>query len=175
MSGGASDADRGQAVLLTAGLVAVALAAMLLAYVPVSGGGDAPSAPSVDADDVRHALDRAAWNASRAPGKRDDPVAVRERFHGTFERDVDALRAEWAASGVAVDVAPNATAAAAWAAEDCPRGPNRRFGGCVAADGLVTQERATGQFVVAVAVDVTVRPTTADRETRLVLVLVPGP
>jgi hypothetical protein len=38
----------------------------------------------------------------------------------------------------------------------------------------VTQERATGQFVVAVAVDVTLRSTATDRETRLVVVVSPG-
>jgi hypothetical protein len=170
----ASEADRGQTVLLAAGLVAVALAAMLLAYAPVSDGGDAPDAPSVTASDVRHALDRVAWNASHAVTERDDAVAVRERFRATFASDVDALRAEWAASGVAVGVAPNVTAAATWADEACPRGPNRNFDACVADGGLVTQERATGRFVVAVAVDVSLRPTATDRETRLVLLLRPG-
>jgi hypothetical protein len=169
-----SDADRGQTVLLTAGLVAVALAAMLLAYVPVNGGVEVADEPSVTAGDVRHALDRAAWNASRTITERDDVVAVRERFRAAFESDVAALRAEWAGAGAAVDVTPNATAAAAWATAECPGGPNRDFDACVVDDGVVTQERATGQFVVAVAVDVTLRSTATDRETRLVVVVSPG-
>lgn len=168
-----SDADRGQTVLLAAGIVAVALATMLLAYAPASGG-DVPDEPSVTASDVRHALDRTAWNASHTIDERDDAVAVREQFRAAFEPDVEALRAEWAAAGVAVDVRPNATAATAWAAAECPRGPNRNFGACVVDEGLVTQERATGQFVVAVVVDVVLQPAATDRETRLVLVVSPG-
>ncbi|MBC9985411.1 hypothetical protein E4P24_03390 [Haloferax sp. AS1] len=53
-----------------------------------------------------------------------------------------------------VALTTNDSAASGWALRNCPDGPSREFGPCVADDGVVVQERAGETTVVAVLVDV---------------------
>jgi hypothetical protein len=168
--------DRGQVVLLAAGLVAVALVAMLLAYlqvVAVGGAGATADRPSVTATDATRGLEAAVANATASvpADARDDPAAVRTRFDATLATDVSTLRAGWEREGTLVGVARNRTVADAWARDDCPRGELRRFGACIARDGVVVQERVGEWYVVAVALDV--RVTAPERSTRVTVVVRP--
>ncbi len=58
-----------------------------------------------------------------------------------------------------------------WALRNCPDGPARDFGQCVADDGVVVQERAGETAIVAVAIDVVVA--TPETKTDLTLVFRP--
>lgn len=167
---------RGQVVLLAAGVVAVALGAMLLSYLQVAAVSTPEPAGGVESEvtagDVRRALDRAVANASRSvpADARDDPNAVRTRFTDTLADDVSTLRAGWERGGAVVTVAANASAADAWADNRCPDGPRRQFDDCTASDGLVTQERLDEAYVVAVALDVRIE---TDRRTTRATFVVP--
>lgn len=165
---------RGQLVLVAAVLVAVALAPVVLAYlqlgyhddVRASGDYDDPTA------DVVRALDRAVAETSRDIPRtyrwtsRDAAVtAVRRGLEPTRTR----LRTAEVASGTVTEISYNASVAADWRARNCPSGPDRQFGDCVADRGVVVQDRADRTHVLGVAVDVT---TTTERgETRVTVVV----
>lgn len=151
--------DRGQLVLVAAGVVAVALLAMLLAFAAVDAGTGAPDRTStVDGERVRAALERAVANATESVPRnhRTSERAVRDRVDRTLAGDVTRLREEWAAAGAAVSVSRNRSVAATRARTACPSGPNRQFGSCRADAGVVTQRRAGEWHVVAVVWDVRV-------------------
>jgi hypothetical protein len=155
--------DRGQLVLVAAGVVAVALVALLLAFAAADAqrGTAAEAGPAVGetevvtGEQVRAGLTRAVRNATRTvpSGRRSSESAVRSHVRRSVTNDVERLRGEWAERGAAVAVTRNQSIAAQWATASCPQGPNRRFGPCRASDGLVTQQRAGEWYVVAVAVD----------------------
>jgi hypothetical protein len=144
-------------VLVAAGVVAVALLAMLLAFAAVDAGtGATDQTSTVDGERVRTALERAVANATESVprGDRTTERAVRDHVNRSLSGDVTRLREEWAAAGAAVSVSRNRSVAADWARTACPSGPNRQFGACRADAGVVTQERAGEWHVVAVAWDV---------------------
>jgi hypothetical protein len=171
-----NDRDRGQLVLVAAAVLAIALAPVVLAYlqlgyhadVAASGGYDDPVANAGDylgravheaAADVRSEYD---WRA------RSDAVrAVRDRLNSNRSRLAEAR----VAAGTAYGTRYNDSAARAWAAANCPDGPNRQFGACEARRGVVVQERAGEAHVLAVALDVTV---TTDRGSTEVTLVVPS-
>ncbi|WP_284012361.1 DUF7261 family protein [Halobaculum litoreum] len=153
--------DRAQLVLLAAAVVVAALVPMALAYLTLGAHPDV--AATVDergppGEDTRRALDRAVANASagldRRPwNRREEAVAA---FDAVLAGDVRGIETARLSETVAVDVTRNATAASAWAAAHCPRGPNRAFGDCAVVDGVVVQERAGETTLLAVAFDVRV-------------------
>ncbi len=156
---GSGVGSRGQVVLLAAGVVAVALAAMLLAFVQLGYHGDVDAGRAdVPPDaDTRRALAHAVESASvRESGR---PWSARNETVAAVGRALDAAVANLTARPTAPDrvvvVEQNETAAAALAA-DCPAGPTREFGPCEAADGVVLQERGGEATVLAVALDVRV-------------------
>jgi hypothetical protein len=160
---------RGQLVLVAAGVIAVALVPMVVAYLQlgynadVQAGGDL-AAPEENAERL---LSRAVHDAAVTNGTTPGDAAARTREN--MAPWLDRLRTARLADGVAYQASYNRTAAAEWATADCPTGPGREFGPCRAEDGVVVQERAGDVHAVAVAVDVTV--VTRDGETRLTWVV----
>ncbi len=168
---------RGQLVLVAAVLVAVAVVAMVLAFmqlgyhadVRASGGHDDPSAGA------RSELVRSVHGASAdVPGdyrwsRRGEAVdAVTTRLAPRIAT-VETARVE---EGIPRDISYNATLGTRWANGNCPDGPNRQFGPCEAVDGVVVQDRDGWTHVLAVAFDI--RTTTQRGRTELSTVVRPA-
>lgn len=169
--------ERGQLVLLAAGVVAVALVPLLFAYFQLGYHADVAATTDHDrvGSDTVRALDGAVGDAERPVRgeygwtERSGAVdAVVRRLNATTTR-IERARLE---RGVAVRVDRNRSAGDAWAGAYCPSGPKRAFGSCEADRGVVVQERAGETTVLAVAFDVTV---TGDRSTTRLTVVVEGP
>lgn len=151
--------ERGQLVLLSAALIAVALLAVLTAVTQLGYQPDGP-ARAVDPHPVtssKQVLDRAVADVAPAvPGtfgwaERERAVAlVRNRL----EEPRAALNRSRVAAGTSLDVRFNESRASAWAGRHCPGGRGRDFGACWASDGVVLQERRGRAHLVAVAADV---------------------
>lgn len=151
--------DRAQLVLLAAGVLAVALAPLVLAYLQLGAHPDVAATADRDRPvaNAERVLERGVhesvegvpvnftWSERTAA-----TATVRTRLADHFET----LRRARLADGVAYRVGYNDSAAATWANESCPGGPGRQFGDCVTDGGLVLQERANRTHVVAVALDV---------------------
>lgn len=156
---------RAQVVLAAAVVVATALVPMLIAYLQLGYPADPAADRSPDRlVDARHALDRATTRgAVRADGLNwTNRLTAFQRANATVETTMAHLEAGGAPSGTVVEVAYNDTAANSVTDRSCPAGENRAFGECVAAEGVVLQERAGTVAVVAVAVDVRVRSPRTD-------------
>lgn len=163
---------RGQFVLLAGLVVALALVAMLTAYLQlgyhadlVADGSERPVGDSADF------LDRATFEATSplrgeyAWSDRGEAVAAaRDRLRSRLAT----LERARVVEGVVSRATFNATAASAWVARHCPSGPDRQFGPCVADRGVVVQERTDRTLVLAVAYDLNV--TTDGGATRLTTV-----
>ncbi|MCT9095693.1 hypothetical protein [Haloarchaeobius sp. HME9146] len=154
------DGGRGQLVLAAAGVLAIALLPLALAYLQLGAHPDvvATGETGTPVHDGVAVLERAVHEAgSDATGR---PWAARDaavaQVRSSLEPRFATLESSQVAQGIAYEVAYNQTTAQAWAASECPRGPRRQFGNCEAADGVVVQERAGETTVLAVAVDLTV-------------------
>lgn len=151
--------ERGQLVVAAGAILAVALIPVVLAYLQLSYA-PAAAVAGPDDDPAREALatmdDAAVAAAAEVAG--DYPWTAREAAAREANRSLwvtaKQLEGSQVEAGVARTVGFNASAAADWASESCPSGPNRRFGDCEAVGGLVLQERAGEATLVAVAVDV---------------------
>ncbi|MFD1644401.1 DUF7261 family protein [Haloarchaeobius litoreus] len=151
---------RAQLVLAAAGVLAVALLPLTFAYLQLGSHPDidASEDPASPVRDGVRVLERGVHEAgSDATGQswsRREAVADDVRAH--LDPRFRSLESSRVAEGVAYEVRVNDSAASAWAAEQCPSGPDRQFGECEAIDGVVVQERAGETTVLAVAVDLTV-------------------
>ncbi|MFB6138727.1 MAG: hypothetical protein ABEJ42_10410 [Halobacteriaceae archaeon] len=149
-------AERAQAVLLAAAVVAVALVPILVAYAQLGYHGDVDAATRrADADvvgPVQRTLDAAVGDAAVATeftwmNRTAAAEAVRRRLEPTLA----ALRASRVEGALAVSYAP------AVASEvPCPRGPNRQFGPCLTDGAVVLQERRGTTHLVGVGLRVRV-------------------
>jgi len=171
---GLTQSHRGQLVLLSGVVVALALLAMLAAFLQLGYGGDAATDGDDRVSDAGAFLQRVTHDA--ASGLRGEYTwnereqAVRE-LGQLLESELAALERARAESGAATTASFNRTAAGRWAAANCPGGPARDFGPCRADDGVVVQERDGRTLVLAVAYDLTVA---TDRSTtRLTTVVEP--
>lgn len=163
-------ADRGQVVLLAAAVVVVAVVPMALAYHQLGYDDDVTRRAETAQDPTAvatHALQAGvdaadSRIAGQYPWNRRDAAAhaVRERLN---ESAAD-LRAHGAQSGVLYEVSENDSAATRWADDDCPSGPGRAFGPCVADGGLVLQERAGETTLLGAVLDLRVRSERRDSE-----------
>jgi hypothetical protein len=169
-----ASSDRGQFVLLAGVVVAVALVAMLTAYLQLGYHADVTASGSDRAvTDSTAFLDRATHTAARPlRGKHDwghreaAVTAVRDRLRprlATLER-------ARVTQGVVVRAAFALSAADTWADDHCPggsAGSERAFGPCVADRGVVVQERDGRTLVLAVGYDLnlTTRDGTAELTT----------
>ena len=170
---GRRDGERGQLVLAAAAVLAVALAPVVLAYLQLGYHADVAASTDYDAPvaNAERLLERAvhevATNATGRPwSERDETVrTVRDRL----DPHLSTLATARIASGTAYGTAYNQSAAANWAADRCPDGPNREFGDCVAKVGVVVQDRVGETHVLAVALDVTVTTERGERRVTLVV------
>ena len=153
--------SRGQLVLATAAVLAAALAPVLLAYLQLGYHADTAATAEFEdpATNAERVLSRAVHEASAGvpanhswAQRRAAAETIRERLASRVAR-LETARIE---SGTHLRVAYNATAAAAWAAANCPGGDGRRFGPCRGHRGVVLQNRAGEATPLTVAFDVTV-------------------
>lgn len=150
---------RAQLVLAAAAVVAVALAPAVLAYQQLGYHPDVTASAEYDAPlaNAERVLERAVHEAgANVTGRYDWSERERavEAVDDRLGPPLDALAGSRVAAGTAYEVDDNASAARAWARENCPGGPNRQFGACRASDGVVVQGRAGDATVLAVAFDV---------------------
>ncbi|GAB3690837.1 hypothetical protein GCM10028857_27610 [Salinarchaeum chitinilyticum] len=149
---------RSQLVLVAAGVIAMGLLPVVIAYTQLGYAGMAASDPTATTptDDAQWAVERAAFSAStELQGARDwdartevvDDVAAR------FDARVASIETGSVERGTVHQIERNGSAATAWASASCPGGPDRQFGPCEAVDGVVVQERGGDTHVVAIAVD----------------------
>lgn len=164
---------RGQLVLLTAAVVAAALAPALLAYLQLGYHADVEATRDFESPtaDVVVALDRAVFEASASVAGEyawSEHSAAADQVRTVLEPRVGRLEASRVVDGTAVTVSYNGTAAERASARDCPSAAGRAFGDCRADGGVVLQERAGESTLLAVAFDVrVVRP---HGETRVTVV-----
>lgn len=167
-----ADDGRGQVVLLAAVVVAVALIAMATAYHGLGYHGDVRATAELGDDDrvstaerrLQRGVDGAAVGPMRPWDRRSVTVAdVRESLANST---AGLQRAETTRRTVFI-VNEDADTAAAWADEDCPKGPMRAFGACRAIGGVVVQERANETALVGVAVELIVRSPRSETTARL--------
>jgi len=155
--------DRAQFVLLAGVVVALALVAMLTAYLQL---GYAADVRTTDTDrtlvDGRAYLDRATHGAAR-PLRGEYSWSERGQAVTGLRARLDPRLAELersrVAEGVVYRTGYNQTVAAQWARAECPgggAGSDRAFGACEADRGVVIQERAGRTLVLAVAYDLSV-------------------
>jgi len=155
---------RGQLVLLTAAVVAAALAPALLAYLQLGYHADAAASRDFESptEDAVTALDRAVFEASASVAGEyawAEREAVADRVRAVLAPRIDRLEASRVVGGTAISVSYNESAAARAVVRDCPGGDGRAFGNCRTDGGVVLQERAGESALVAVAFDVrVVRP-----------------
>jgi len=157
---------RGQAVLLAAVVLVVALIPVVAAYLQLGYGGQ--TAAGVDDDrqrEARQLLERAVQehasgieSSYRWRGR----DAAAERVRGRLEPITRQLTRSRLDETTVQHVAYNQSRAASWASERCPSGPDRQFGPCEAISGVVVQERAGQTHVLAVAVDLSTTTPAAD-------------
>ena len=160
----AATPTRAQLVLVAGAVIAVGLAPIALAYVQLGATPDAGIGTSErPGEDVTRALDRAVFEAaSGVPGNHSwsDRAAAVAAVENRLGPRLATLRTSGLREGVVHEIEYNETAAQAWAAEDCPGGPDRQFGDCEAIGGVIVQDRGGRTHVLGVAVDLRV---TADR------------
>ncbi|MFC7204508.1 hypothetical protein ACFQJC_13355 [Haloferax namakaokahaiae] len=167
-----ADSDRGQLVLVSGAVAAVALLALVLvhaqlAYAPTE------AATSANVDEISSATEqsvaaatldvsgRFSWGAQQA--------AVSD-FTSRLDPSLERIERAYTGPG-GVSISRNDSAAAGWALSNCPSGPYRAFGNCVADDGVVVQDRAGETTIVAVLVDIDIA--TLDRRAELTLAVRP--
>jgi len=173
--GSRAPGDRGQFVLLAGVVVALALVAMLTAYLQL---GYAADVRTTDTDrtvrDGRAFLERATHGAARPLrgeytwSERGQAVtAVRARL----DPRLTGLERSRVGEGVVYRTGYNQTVATQWAGAECPGGgarSGRDFGPCEADRGVVVQERAGRTLVLAVAYDLSVTTENAQTGTTFV-------
>ncbi|MFB6206456.1 MAG: hypothetical protein ABEJ05_08030 [Haloglomus sp.] len=165
---GGPEGDRGQFVLLAGVVVALALVAMLTAYLQLGYAADVRTTDTGHTTvDGRAFLERATHDAAR-PLRGEYPWSERGRAVTALRNRLDARLAELerarVSEGVVYRTGYNQTVAAQWARAECPGGGDaREFGPCEADRGVVVQERAGRTLVLAVAYDLAV--TTEDSQT----------
>lgn len=149
--------ERGQTVFVAAAMLALALVPLGFAYLQLGYHEDvtASTEPETPGSETIRLLERAVYDAgAEATGHpwqgRTGAVAQVNASLAPREADIEAAQVK---RGVAVRIERNASAAAAWAIENCLVGAGRVFGDCEAIGGLVVQERAGETHLLAVAYD----------------------
>jgi hypothetical protein len=168
------DRNRGQLVLVAALALVVALVPLVFAYLQLGYQDDFRSEQSVDTAQVERTLDRslhaavASTDGQYSWSRRGAAVtAVRTQLNGTI---ADLERSQLS-EAIVYKVSYNTTRADRWARQNCPSGPNRRFGSCEADRGIVVQQRQGQTQILAVAVDVRATAETTESRLRTVLVV----
>ena len=163
--------DRAQLVLAAAVVVAVALAPVVLAYLQLGAHPDVGAEDGDYGADARRFLERATHEAGAEATGLDWTARERavERVRTDLAPRLDTLNASHVGEGVAYAVTYEESAASTWDDEHCPRGDGRRFGSCLAIDGVVVQERAGEMTVLAMAYEVRVTTPRSERDLTFVV------
>lgn len=159
---------RGQLVLLTGAIVAIAFLPVLVAVLH-TGASPTPQPTGTPFLDTETALDS---RIAQVPTLATDYDWDRRRAASRIVRDHLAPTLEGLRSPTADGIRTTEFAAAlakTFAARSCPTGPNQRFGDCQAFDGVVLQERAGATHLVAVAVRVSITGSHGRRGVTLVI------
>lgn len=150
---------RGQVVLLAAAALAVAFVPMALAYLQLGYHGDTDAIDGTPLQDTERTLSLGLRDAVdgipqqyRWSNRSAAISTVRDRLDGTRSL----LNTSGVTRGMIATVRYNESRATSWAGRNCPTGPGRDFGSCVADRGVVVQNRANRTHVLASAFDVTV-------------------
>lgn len=167
-----ADTERGQLVLLAAIAVTVALVPLAFAYLQLGYHEDVGTATERDpARQLTQTLDRSLHNATsdiprsyRWHNRTSAATTVRERLSPTLRT----LSTSRLAEGHVYQISYNTTRATQWGQTNCPRGPDRQFGACDWANGIVLQERSGQTHVLGIAVDIEI--TTPRGETTITTV-----
>lgn len=166
--------DRGQLVLAAAAVVAFALAPVAIASLQLGYHGDVRANGGYDAParNAERVLSRAVHEGSAGVTGEyawDDRSEAVDAVRSRLGDDVAALRSARVESGTVYAVRYDESAASAWANRNCPGGPNRQFGDCEAARGVVVQDRAGETHVLAVSFDVRVTDERGTAELTLII------
>lgn len=157
--------ERGQIVVLAAAALAVALVPLMFAYLQLGYHDDIRAGTGMPpAQQAESTLERSVHDVARempAEYRWAERSAAVTAVHEGLEPTVRAITAAGLRRDRAYTVEYNRTRARHWADSNCPGGPERQFGRCVADRGVVVQEREGRTHVLAVAVDL--RITTPDR------------
>lgn len=165
-------------VLAAAGVVAVAVLALAVAYLQLGAHPDLDAerdvGPREATDRAIGVLDQAIVDARHAhTGESwDDRAVVAQAVRDDLRTAIESLETARVARGTAYSVSYAPDAATAYASESCPGSDGRdghEFGSCEAIDGVVVQERAGETTVLVVAVEITV--TTPDGALTVTVVL----
>lgn len=163
---GSRPGTRGQLVLLAAAVIAFALATGALAYLQVGAHPDIESSSDEGSPErIVSALDRSVHDATAAVPEQydwDERESAVDTVEESLDPRIETLRVSELERSVVHDIAYDEDDAAAWAAEDCPDGPDRQFGDCEAIGGVVVQERVGETHVLGVAFEIR---TTSERTT----------
>jgi len=152
---------RGQLVLVAATVVAVALVPILFASLQLGYHDDVRATADYDDDpsaDALRVLERAVATESASIPKQyawaanDSAVAA---VHSELQPRLDRLQTSRIEDGIHYSITYNGTATQRWKNANCPSGPDRQFGDCVADRGVVVQNRVGRTHVLAVGFDVT--------------------
>lgn len=149
----------GQLVLVAAAVVAVALLPIVIAYGQLGYAGVATTEPTATTPEAGavDALERTAFAVATDEQGRTrwaNRSAVGSSVAQAFDEQAAAVETSEVEGGRVHEVAGNASAARNWAGANCPSGPARQFGDCVAVGHVALQERAGDAHVLAIAVDV---------------------
>ena len=164
--------DRGQLVLVAAGLIAVALVTLAVAYAQlgyapdragVEGGLDDRTLGEIELAVFEVAADR---HGRYVAGEEE---TARAETLTALDAEFDGLASARHVDRISLQIETDESAAERWTDRNCPGGEGRAFGNCTAADGIVLQERAGSLHVLAVALDVTW--TDGDRRDELTVVV----
>jgi hypothetical protein len=164
-----NDGERGQLVLLAAVALAVTLVPLVLAYLQLGYHDDIHAGTGQSHTQQAEAtLDRSVHDvagdipAEYSWAERSSAVdAVQTRLEPTQQ----AITTAGLDRNTAYAIEYNQTRAQEWADANCPGGPDRQFGSCLAEDGIVVQDRQGRTHVLAVAVDI--RVTAPEQTARL--------
>lgn len=152
--------ERGQLVLLAAIALALALVPLMVAYLQLGYHDDIGVASEpTPVEDAERMIDHGLHDATSDIGAEyswQDRSAAVTTVRNRVDSTLSAVTHSALDDGGAYQITYNETRAQAWGQQECPRGPDRQFGDCVADDGIVVQERADRTHVVAIALDVTV-------------------
>lgn len=155
------NSKRGQLVLATAAVVAVALAPVVIAYLQLGYHADVRASEDFTnpTEHAQRVLDRAVHQSEVEVRERfdwDEREDAVEEFREEMEPRLDELEASRVERGTAYQVAYDESVADEWSEEECPGGDGREFEECEAIGGVVVQDRVGETHVVAVGFELRV-------------------
>jgi len=152
----ASTGDRGQLVLVAALALALVLVSLGIAYLQLGYHDDIDAGSDDPAHQLEGTLEEVVHDAAvDIPGtyswsERDDAATSIRAEVDPVRKTLETMRLS---DGHAYTVDINQTRASQWATQNCPHGPDREFGDCIAIDGVILQERNDRTHVLGAAFD----------------------